>query len=213
MFTDIGRFAFGENRRILVVPEVRLLKIQNTGKKIGKVDFLLALLDETDNPINFVAVEVQTVYVSGESTRPAFQKFLTTGMFDRNSRRRPDFRSSAQKRLMPQLSLKVPVFRRWGKRFYIAVDDTFFNNLPKLKEVAENSAEITWFVYPIVRNDSGFSMRDPLLVHTQWDDVLSSLREGDAPSADEILGDLRRAQNLLKKSKSKDKVKIKVVRT
>jgi hypothetical protein len=30
--------------------------------------------------------------------------------------RRPDFRSSGPKRLMPQLQIKVPTISRWGRR-------------------------------------------------------------------------------------------------
>ena len=195
VFVDVGRLAFGNDKRLLVVPEVRLLEVPATGHKIGKVDFLIALLDEDQNPIDFAAVEIQAVYMSGKTSRPAFDFFLEKGIFTRESRRRADFRSSAQKRLMPQLSLKVPVFRRWGKRVYIVVDQTFFEQMPKLRPVSEHAAEITWVVYPILRNDFGFSMREPVIVHSNWDDVLTALREGEPPPYEEILRELAEARN------------------
>ena len=69
--------------------------------------------------------------------------------------RRPDFRSSAQKRLMPQLALKVPIFRRWNKRFFVAVDRTFYGELPTLKERSLGNSEITWLVYDFQRQAQG----------------------------------------------------------
>jgi hypothetical protein len=36
---------------------------------------------------------------------------------------RPDYRSSGPKRLMPQLQIKVPSLRRWGKKMAVVVDE------------------------------------------------------------------------------------------
>ncbi|HEV2646895.1 MAG TPA: NotI family restriction endonuclease [Acidobacteriaceae bacterium] len=194
LFVDAGRAAFGAGKRILAVPEVRLLEVPETRRKIGKIDYLIALLDDRDEPIDFAAVEVQAVYISGATTRPPFDHYLNTGELRDSGRRRPDFRSSAQKRLMPQLSLKVPVFRRWGKRFFVAVDAAFFAELPKLPTVPEGNSEITWLVYPFAREDSGFAMQEPVLYHTLWDDVLTSLREGTPPTREALLGELKKAK-------------------
>jgi hypothetical protein len=94
---------------------------------------------------------------------------------------------------MPQLSLKVPVFRRWGKRFFVVVDSAFFGELPRLQVVSADNAEITWLVYPFERGEQGFSMREPQYIHTLWDDVLTSLREGVPPSREELLSSLASA--------------------
>ena len=119
IFRDAAKLAFGVDSSYAVFPEIRILRIETAGsskdKKIGKVDFLIG---KTDGRIveDFAAVEVQASYFSGESIRPALNEFLKVGRLDAAiSDRRPDFRSSAQKRLMPQLQLKVPVFRRWRK--------------------------------------------------------------------------------------------------
>lgn len=196
LFVDAGRAAFGTGHRVLVVPEVRLLEIPETKKRIGKIDFLIALLDGNDKPVDFAAIEVQAVYVSGKSSRGPFEHYLRTGGNHSDGRRRPDFRSSAQKRLMPQLSLKVPVFRRWGKRFFVAVDSNFFAAMPKLASVSAGNAEITWLVYPFHRGPRGFSMDGPSVYHTLWDDVVTSLREGIPPDREELLADLGRAPKL-----------------
>ena len=155
------------------------------------MDFLIARLDDSGKPVDFAALEVQAVYISGQSIRPAFDHFLETGDLSEDSKRRPDFRSSAQKRLMPQLSLKMPIFRRWGKKFFVAVDAAFFDALPTLKTVSADSAEITWLVYSFARDSKGgFSMGTPVIHHTHWDDVLTSLREGVAPERSELLDEI-----------------------
>jgi hypothetical protein len=191
LFVDVGRLAFGLGQKIIVAPETRILKIPGTNKKIGKVDFIVGRLDAGGKPVDFAALEVQAVYISGKSIRPAFNRYLKTGKLNDESKRRPDFRSSAQKRLMPQLSLKVPIFRRWGKKFFVAVDAAFFEALPVLKTVSPDNAEITWLVYPFKRaQNGGYSMGQPAIHHTLWDDVLTSLREGEAPERSELLGEI-----------------------
>lgn len=190
LFVDVGRLAFGNGVKVVAAPEIRLLRIPTTGRKIGKVDFLIGRLDETGKPVDFAALEIQSVYISGNSIREAFDHYLDTGKVNEGSKRRPDFRSSAQKRLMPQLSLKVPIFRRWGKRFFVAVDATFFAALPQLKTVSADNAEITWLVYPFSHGTAGYSMGEPVVHHTLWDDVLTSLREGEAPARSELLDEI-----------------------
>jgi Restriction endonuclease NotI len=193
IFVDAGRIAFGEGKKIVVVPEMRLLRVPDTGKRIGKIDFLIAVLDRNGQPSDFAALEVQAVYISGLSVRPYFVEFLRTGVLPDGGKRRPDYRSSAQKRLMPQLSLKVPVFRRWGKRFFVVVDEPFFSALPRIRRVeGKENSEITWLVYRLNRDQSGcgYTMGDPEVVFTLWDDVLTALREGEAPQQSEVLAEI-----------------------
>jgi hypothetical protein len=100
---------------------------------------------------------------------------------------------------MPQLNLKVPVFRRWGKRFFVAVDSLFFSNLPEFKTVSsiENS-EITWLVYPFANTPMGFRMQSPRLIFTLWEDVLTALREGQEPTPSEIMAEITARQRDLR---------------
>lgn len=127
LFKDAARLAFGAGKSFIAVPEVRVLEVHNGSrkKKIGKVDFIIARIED-QTAVDFAALEIQGVYISGATIRPAFERYIETGEAP-NAQRRPDFRSSAQKRLMPQLALKVPIFRRWGKRFFVAVDTTFLH--------------------------------------------------------------------------------------
>jgi hypothetical protein len=192
LFKDVGRIAFGAGCKVAASPEIRVLKVPGArSKRIGKIDFMLSKIGGNGLPVDFCALEVQSVYISGKSIRPAFKTFLATGKL-RDAERRPDFRSSAQKRLMPQLSLKVPIFRRWGKKFFVAVDDSFFRELPPMRSVssAEN-AEVTWMVYPFQPQTNGdYQMGEPHILHTLWDDVVTALREGEPPEPKEILEEI-----------------------
>jgi hypothetical protein len=202
IFQDVGRLAFGAGVRIVAAPEIRLLRTRGSSqRKIGKVDFLLAKLDANNQPVDFAAMEVQAVYISGKSVRPAFNHFVRTGnLTGQDSRRRPDYRSSAQKRLMPQLSLKVPVFRRWGKKFFVVVDSMFFGQLPPIKSVQSiANSEITWLVYPLQKSGSAYSFGAPSVRFTVWDDVLTALREGQQPEPDEILAEIAGKLSVLPK--------------
>jgi len=195
LIVDAARLAFGINKRIIAVPEYRLLEVsegkRERKKKIGKIDFLIALLDSESKAIDFAALEIQAVYISGHSIRPVFENYLATGKLREDGLRRPDYRSSAQKRLMPQLALKVPVFRRWGKRFFVAVDKTLFETLPELRPQSPDNSEVTWLVYEFKQEvGKGFVMQEPNVIHTLWDDVVNSLREGKPPERSELLSEL-----------------------
>jgi hypothetical protein len=177
------------------VPEVRVLEVERGAKKqkIGKVDYLLVHLRE-GAAVDFAALEVQAVYISGTTIRPAFDRYIEFGELAEDGKRRPDFRSSAQKRLMPQLALKVPIFRRWGKRFFVAVDTTFFAELPALKGQSAGNGEVTWLVYDFKRgHEGGYFMGSPEVAHTLWDDVEHALREGVAPEKSEMMAQLTKA--------------------
>ena len=197
IFRDAGRLAFGDGAKIAAFPEVRILKIEGADgerdRKIGKVDFLLGHIIESE-VIDFAALEVQAVYISGTSVRPSFDEFLTTqGPSNTYAPvgRRPDFRSSAQKRLVPQLQLKVPVFRRWGKKFFVVVDSQFFSALPNFPRTSPSNSELTWLSYPVEKTGLDYTMNDPDIVFSHWDDVANALREGGPPEPEEILAELQ----------------------
>ena len=197
IFRDAGRLAFGEAVKIGIFPEVRILKIQakdgKSDKKIGKVDFLLGRIED-GIVVDFAALEVQAVYISGTSVRPNFDEFIATqgpSNLYKPDEKRPDFRSSAQKRLVPQLQLKVPVFRRWGKKFFVVVDSQFFSALPDFPKTTRSNSELTWLSYPFEKNGVGYDMNDPDIVFSEWDDVANALREGTPPEPAEILTELQ----------------------
>jgi hypothetical protein len=196
IFRDAARIAFGETATFAVFPEIRILQVPDPKKsggikKIGKVDFVLGRIDESE-VTDFCAVEVQAAYFSGTETRSVLTYFMKNKNFGTlDTFRRPDFRSSAQKRLIPQLQLKVPVFRRWGKKFFVVVDSQFFRSLPDFRTTTPANSELTWLVYPLERQGEVYRMQDVQPAYTEWADVETSLREGRAPDPSEIITELQ----------------------
>lgn len=196
IFRDAARIAFGIDASFAIFPEIRILQVPDPKKsgrmkKIGKVDFVLGKVDQ-GTVTDFCAVEVQAAYFSGTETRSALNHFMANRNFGKlDTFRRPDFRSSAQKRLIPQLQLKVPVFRRWGKKFFVVVDSQFFRSLPEFRTTTPANSELTWLVYPLARDGDVYQMMNVQPAYTEWADVETSLREGRAPDPSEILSELQ----------------------
>lgn len=196
IFRDAAQLAFGIDAAFAVFPEIRILQTVDPAtpgktKKIGKVDFVLGKIDQ-DKVTDFCAVEVQAAYFSGTETRSLLRHFVEHRHFGNlDSFRRPDFRSSAQKRLIPQLQLKVPVFRRWGKKFFVVVDSQFFRSLPTFTTTSASNSELTWLVYPLAKTDETYQMQAVQSVFSEWADVETSLREGKAPDPNDILAELQ----------------------
>jgi hypothetical protein len=196
IFNDASRIAFGHAASFAIFPEIRILQVPDPKKlgnfkKIGKVDFVLGKIVD-QQVVDFCAVEVQSAYFSGTETRSALKYFIANrnfGMLD--TFRRPDFRSSAQKRLIPQLQLKVPVFRRWGKKFFVVVDTKFFKSLPDFPTTTPANSELTWLVYPFSNTEGAYEMQEVAPIYTDWADVETSLREGRAPDPSEVLAELQ----------------------
>jgi hypothetical protein len=116
---------------------------------VGRIDCVLVSPDLT-GPMKWCALEVQAVYFSGDAMSGEYRHILEwdgDGVPPPKGRRRPDWRSSGPKRLMPQLQIKVPSLRRWGKKMAVLVDEPFFRSLSRMDEVADvSSCDIVWFV-------------------------------------------------------------------
>lgn len=196
IFTDAAKIAFGPSSSFAVFPEIRILEIPpkvegKRPKKIGKVDFLLGQI-ENGAVTDFAAVEIQAAYFSGGSLRKVFAHYMVEHSVEGlDTKRRPDFRSCAQKRLIPQLQLKIPVFRRWGKKFFVVVDSEFFGSLPNFPATAPSNSELTWLAYPIANEGGKFTLTDPKVIFSEWDEVQNSLREGKPPEPHDIVRELQ----------------------
>ncbi|MCL4535965.1 MAG: hypothetical protein M1370_12495 [Bacteroidetes bacterium] len=118
------------------------------GADVGRIDQVLVVPDS--DPLVWCALEVQAVYFQGASMSSDFRAIescsddsipFPTGV------RRPDYRSSAPKRLMPQLQIKVPSMRRWGKKMAVVVDRDFFEQLAPMSRVRDvSNCDIAWFI-------------------------------------------------------------------
>ena len=109
----------------------------DTGKDdVGKID--LVFLHPDKFPKEWCAVEMQAVYFSGAAMSKDDDNIRgETGNAVPlpGGARRPDFRSSGPKRLMPQLQIKVPSLRRWGKKMVVIVDKPFLAAMATMPSV------------------------------------------------------------------------------
>jgi hypothetical protein len=115
---------------------------------VGKIDQVLVHVEGA--LLKWCALEMQAVYFSGGSMENDFKimrKWDGPGIPFPAVQRRPDFRSSGPKRLMPQLQIKVPTISRWGKKMAVVIDCAFWNSLGVMREVKElSNSEIVWLV-------------------------------------------------------------------
>ncbi len=152
IFKEIGKELLN-NEKPIILSEFSFL-MENPGSNgndretVGKIDTIL--LSEMDGEIvEWCALEMQAVYFSGDGMGKDF-KILAADQTELPfpvGQRRPDFRSSGPKRLMPQLQIKIPTLRRWGKKMVVVVDLEFFNSLGPMSQANHvSNADIIWFV-------------------------------------------------------------------
>jgi len=137
-------------------PEGKTTADDEIGREdVGNIDSVL--VHPTDHPMRWCALEIQAVYFSGKGMTSLFRsikEYEGSAMPFPDAVRRPDYRSSGPKRLMPQLQIKVPTLRRWGKKMTVVVDAGFFRSLGKMESVNDlSNADIAWFV--ITYDESG----------------------------------------------------------
>jgi hypothetical protein len=169
-------------RRVPVIGEEE----QRPGREeVGRIDNVLMVRDT--HPLQWCAVEIQAVYFSGDSMNRDFQAILSHKGDDLPfpaGRRRPDYRSSGPKRLMPQLQIKVPTLRRWGKKMAVVVDEDFFKAMGKMKTEDEMSnCDVAWFV---VTYDEALSLSAGGVYLTTLEESVDGLVAGRAVSLAEF---------------------------
>ena len=116
---------------------------------VGRIDCVLVNPEKSD-PMVWCALEMQAVYFSGMAMSQEYDNLkdhIRPGLPFPSANRRPDWRSSGPKRLLPQLQVKVPTLRRWGKKMAVLVDEQFFSTLAPMEEVTDvSNSDIVWFV-------------------------------------------------------------------
>lgn len=147
---------------------------------IGRIDNVL--VHPSRQPMDWCALELQAVYFSGKSMANEF-KMLSEKETDvlpfPAKHRRPDWRSSGPKRLLPQLQTKVPTIRTWGKKLAVVIDEAFFSSLVGLdRERHLSNAEIAWFVVGYDPQPSGWTLVRREVVFTKLDASVKSLTGG-----------------------------------
>lgn len=150
---DAASFFFDIHSRWTSLTEVRLNDAN--GKSAGNIDVVLVSYDDSGRVLDFGALEVQAVYISG-NVRDPFEHFMqnpgTRAEMDWSQEvnyPRPDFLSSSRKRLAPQLLFKGGILNTWRKRSAVALSKGFFETLPKLKRAKREAADIAWLIYEL----------------------------------------------------------------
>lgn len=141
---------------VRVAREVPFMQDAHTGKPAGKIDLVVAQI--LRNALRWFGLEIQAVYFSGPGMKSQFA-VLRDHQAGRlpfpDDVRRPDWRSSSAKRLMPQLQIKVPTLRRWGSKLAVAVDRPFFAALggPSATPSQDlDDGDVIWLVPKLVRS-------------------------------------------------------------
>jgi len=157
---DAASFFFCDDTPWSSLTEVRLNDA--TGKSAGNIDIILVAYNDNGKILDFGALEVQAVYISGNVREP-FEYYMkdpkTRGQMDWTKMPnypRPDYLSSSRKRLAPQLLFKGGILHSWQKKMAVALNKSFFDTLPSLRTVSKSKADIAWLIYDleIIKEDA-----------------------------------------------------------
>ena len=181
----------------MVAREVPFMRGVKTDKPAGKIDLVVAR--DLNGELTWYGLEIQAVYFSGQGMQSEFEAHLGAGQ-ERppfpNAVRRPDWRSSSAKRLMPQLQIKVPTLRRWGSKVAVAVDRPFFDAVggPSPEHSHDlTDGDIIWLVPELSPDESGGYR----LARGHWEvltleDSISKLLAAETVQHDAFVETLRR---------------------
>ncbi len=150
---DAASFFFKPDNKWTTLTEVRLK--DKLGKSAGNIDVVLVSYDDNGKVMDFGALEVQAVYISGNVRNP-FEAFINNPAighkFDWSGQPNypnPDYLSSSRKRLAPQLIFKGGILDAWGHKTAVALNKGLFEALPPLQEVEKHKADIAWLIYDL----------------------------------------------------------------
>lgn len=172
IYREIGTSLLGTTTP-LVVHEIRFLQRLTasdddapSSEDVGNIDNVLVHPDLS--LLRWCALEIQAVYFSGVNMASLFRyiaNYKPPAIPFPDATRRPDYRSSGPKRLMPQLQIKVPTLRRWGKKMAVVVDAAWFrSNVINVETVSDvSNCDIAWFVvqYDETTNPAKIVVSDP----------------------------------------------------
>ena len=148
---DIVGFSADE---AMIAREVPFMQSVTTNKPAGKIDLIVARNEP--NRLAWYGLEIQAVYFSGPGMSSQFSILAddTHAIPPYPDKvRRPDWRSSSAKRLMPQLQVKAPTVRRWGSKIAVAIDKPFFDSIGGPSEHPSqdlSDGDIIWIVPEIL---------------------------------------------------------------
>ena len=189
-------FFFPSNANWTSLTEVRLP--DKHGRSAGNIDVVLVAYNDHGQIIDFGALEVQAVYISG-NVRNAFTHYMESPesrhdmVWAGQYYPRPDYLSSSRKRLAPQLIYKGGILNKWGKKMAVAVDKYFFSSLSNLPETDPEHADIAWLVYELVLDSvtNRYTLVQNRLVYTAFTSALETITTAEAGSVDDFMQTLQ----------------------
>jgi len=146
---------------VMMAREVPFMRSTNTGKPAGMIDLVVARKPNGD--LRWYGMEIQAVYFSGVGMGSEVEAQIGAADDERpppfpGAVRRPDWRSSSAKRLMPQLEVKVPLLRQWGAKTAVVVDRPFFEAIGGPSPAPSrdlSSGDVIWMVPELRRAGDG----------------------------------------------------------
>ncbi len=162
----------------VALTEARLKDLH--GKSAGNIDIVIATVDKNGEIMDFGAVEVQAVYITG-NVRNVFEEYMENPkknqdlVWPAKNYPSPDYLSSSRKRLAPQLIYKGGILHKWGRKMAVVVDESFFSRLPELEEVDKESAEIAWMVYGFQKKGERYTLKKKGIRYTQFESALATM--------------------------------------
>ena len=164
------------------------------GDAVGMIDKVL--VNASASSMRWCALEMQAVYFSGKSMENDFslmRSWQGPGLPFPRVQRRPDFRSSGPKRLMPQLQIKVPTISRWGRKMAVVVDPAFWESLGEMRKVRDlSNSEIAWFVVRYSESRDGqFELRRHEVHFTTLNHAVEGLTGGTPVSLENFENEIR----------------------
>lgn len=178
---DAAEYFFPPGTKWTSIGEVRLN--DKTGKSAGNIDIVLVSYSDDGKIIDFGAIEIQAVYVSGNIRTP-FEYYMKnpTARWDldwtnEESRVHADYLSSSRKRLVPQLIYKGDILKKWNKKYAVVVHSGFYNSLPKLPVVKKENSDIIWLIYDLKydKNNNRYNLLKVKEKYTAFKPVLNKI--------------------------------------
>ena len=193
---DAAAFFFPHNGAWTSLTEVRLSDKQ--GRSAGNIDVVLVAYNDKGRVIDFGALEVQAVYISG-NIRNAFEHYMKDPRthhdmtWEGPNYPRPDYLSSSRKRLAPQLIYKGGILNKWGKKLAVVVDKNFFSTLPPLPGTSPDKADIAWLIYDLAFEPSQnrYNLTSDQAVYTAFTPALETITTTEAGPVEEFVEHLQ----------------------
>ena len=194
---DAATFLFPTGTTWTSLTEVRLKG--KHGKSAGNIDVVLVAYNEQGRVVDFGALEIQGVYISGNIRRP-FEHYMEDpakrGNMDwthQPNYPRPDYLSSSRKRLAPQLIYKGGILNAWSKKSAVALNRGFHNTLPVLEETTEAEADIAWLIYDLRRDgtQNRYLLHHYKTVYTRFEASLNQITRPEPGEQQDFIDQLQ----------------------